>query len=69
LHIVLIVEADGLKGKLKKLAHGMLLAGSHHIVLRMVLLQHQPHGLDIIARIAPISPGIQVAHGQAGGHA
>ena len=39
----------------------MLLAGGDDEVLRLLLLQNQPHALDVILGIAPVPEGIHVA--------
>ena len=39
----------------------MGLAAGEHVVVGRRLLQHQPHPLDIIARMSLVAPGIQVA--------
>src|SRR5215472_14382124 len=49
------------KGALNKLAHRMFLAGGQHIVIRLILLQHHPHAFHVVAGMAPIAFGIQVA--------
>ena len=65
------VEAGPLPGKtqlqpsstmLDELAHAVLLASSNDIVLRFLLLEHQPLHLDVIAGVAPIALGVEVAH-------
>ena len=42
----------------------MLLAGRQHVVVGFVLLDDEPHALDVIARVAPIALGRQVAEKQ-----
>ncbi|MPN47801.1 hypothetical protein SDC9_195405 [bioreactor metagenome] len=42
----------------------MLLAGSHNEVLRCVVLEHEPHALDIVFGISPVAQGIHVAQFQ-----
>src|ERR1700722_14865261 len=42
----------------------MLLAGRDDKILRRGMLQHQPLGTDIVARMAPIPPRIQVTQVQ-----
>ena len=42
-------------GRLDELAHAVLLAGGDHEVLGLVLLQHQPLRLDVVARVAPVA--------------
>jgi hypothetical protein len=36
------------------------LACSDHIVISLVLLQHEPHGFDVILCMTPIALGIKV---------
>src|SRR5258706_15176981 len=54
-------DADFLGGKIDEIAHGMLLTGGNHEVLRCILLQHQPLHLDIIPCMAPITFGTEIA--------
>ena len=37
------------------------LAGREHVVVGLVLLQHQPHALDVVARMAPVALRVEVA--------
>jgi hypothetical protein len=37
------------------------LAGADDVIVRLVLLQHQPHGADVIAGETPIALRLQVA--------
>ena len=41
--------------------HGMRLAGGDDEVVRLVLLEHQPHGVDVVAGKAPVAAGVAVA--------
>src|SRR4051812_25048952 len=43
----------------------MLYSGGNHEIFRTLLLQHQPHGLHIIAGVTPISFGVQIAQVEA----
>ena len=36
-------------------------AGREHVVVGLVLLQHQPHALDIVAGVAPVALGVEIA--------
>src|SRR5688500_9071664 len=45
---------------LDKLFHRMTLAGGDDEVVRPLLLEHEPHGLNVVWRIAPISSGFEV---------
>src|ERR1041385_3132924 len=44
-----------------KIADRMLPARGDHIVLRAILLQHEPHRFHVIAGMAPIPPGVKVS--------
>ena len=50
-----------MEGQLRKLPNRMLLAGRNHEVVRLILLQHQPHTFHIVLRIAPIAQAVQIA--------
>src|SRR5215475_8322275 len=39
----------------------MRLARRDDVIVWLVLLQHQPHGLCVILRVSPIAPGVEVA--------
>ena len=49
------------KGQLNKLADRAGLVGGNDIVIWGVLLQHEPHHLDIVAGVAPVALRVQVA--------
>ena len=49
------------EGGVEELADGVGLAGGDHVVVGDVLLEHQPHGLDVVAREAPVACGVEVA--------
>ena len=55
------LDADIVEGQLAELAHGVLLASSDHEVLGGLVLQNQPHALDIILGIAPVEQAGQIA--------
>src|SRR3546814_2973535 len=44
-----------------ELAYRRRHSGRQYIVVRSVLLQHQPHAFDIFAGMAPIALGIEIA--------
>ena len=48
-----------------ELADRVRLAGGDHEVVRLVLLEHQPHRLDVLRRVAPVAPRVEVARGTA----
>eukprot|EP00966_Prymnesium_polylepis_P211396 4895600-Prymnesium_polylepis.1 len=37
-------------------------AGGDHVVVGRLLLQHHPHHLHVVARVAPVALGVDVAH-------
>ena len=40
------------------------LAGGHHVVVGLVLLEHQPHGPHVVGGEAPVALGVEVPEGQ-----
>ena len=55
------VEAELRGDRVDELAHAVLHAGGDDVVLRPLLLQHQPLHLDVVARVAPVAQRVQVA--------
>src|SRR5215467_4906750 len=55
------LPADLGEGELDELAHRMGLPGRDDVVVGLLLLQHDPHGLDIVARMAPVTLRIEIA--------
>jgi hypothetical protein len=55
------VEVEQFGTALNKLTHAVLLAGRDDVVLRLLLLQHEPLHLDVIAGVAPVAFGVEVA--------
>src|SRR6266851_548393 len=49
------VEAGHREGELDEIVHTVRLTGGDDIIVWLVLLQHQPHRLDIVAGKTPIS--------------
>src|SRR5690606_35243709 len=68
-HVLLVVEADVAERDLAELPHRVGLAGGDDEVARLVLLEHPPHGLDVVPREAPVALGVEVAEAQLLGHA
>src|SRR6266542_4835556 len=58
------VEPRVREGQLHQLLHGVRLPRGHHVVVGLVLLQHEPHRLHVIAGEAPVPPRFQVAEPQ-----
>jgi hypothetical protein len=46
---------------LDEVAHRVLLAGGDDIALRVVLLEHEPLHAHVVAGVAPIALGVEVA--------
>lgn len=61
LDMVVEVEAYGVEGHLGELAYGDGAAGGDDIVVGLVLLEHHPHHFDIVAGVAPVAFGVEVA--------
>ena len=49
-----------LKVRDEVIPNAALFAGGDHIILRRALLQHLPHRADIVLRVAPIAPRIEI---------
>ena len=54
-------EADGLGGVGDEVAHRVLAAGGDDEVFGLLLLEHQPLHFDIVAGVAPVAFGVEVA--------
>ena len=55
------LDAHIVEGQLAELADGVLLTGGDDEVLGLVVLQNQPHALDVVPGIAPVAQAGQVA--------
>src|SRR5690348_6047248 len=44
-------------------------AGRDDVIVRLILLQHEPHGFDVLARVSPVAAGLQVSECDAVGFA
>src|ERR1035437_7388413 len=51
-----------LKGELEEVAHREGLPGRNDEVIGLVLLQHPPHGVDVLRGITPVATSFNVAH-------
>src|SRR5918995_2601721 len=63
-HVLLPVEAHPTERQLAELTHRMGLAGGDHVVVGLILLEHEPHRLDVVAGVAPVALGVEVPHAQ-----
>src|SRR3954462_1397281 len=59
-----IIESNAAKGRLAQLAHRPCLASADHVVVRRVLLQHEPHRAHVIAGKTPIAPRLEIAEAE-----
>src|SRR5215471_299767 len=62
LDIFFPVKAGAREGSLHQFLNAMSFAGGDHKVIGLRLLQHEPHGADVVACKTPISPGVKVPH-------
>ena len=53
-NMLIVIQSKMVKGKLAKLTDGMGLTGANHVIIGLILLKHEPHGLDIVTRKAPV---------------
>src|SRR5918994_478912 len=63
-HVLLPVEAHPPERQLAELTHRVGLAGGDHVVVGLILLEHEPHRLDVVAGVAPVALGVDVPHAQ-----
>src|SRR6185295_831448 len=62
--VLLPVQADVAEGDLEVFADGMVLAGGDDEVVGGLLLEHEPHGADVVAGVAPVAFGVDVAEAE-----
>ena len=60
-HVLLGIEVEVAERDVHELLHAVRLAGGDHVVVRLVLLEHHPHRLDVILGVAPVALGVHVA--------
>src|SRR5262249_49742580 len=53
--------ADFSEGDLDELTHRMRLAGRQHKIVGFVMLQYAPHSFHVVAGMAPVALGVQIA--------
>jgi hypothetical protein len=61
LHVISPVQAHQAECRLARLLHAVGLAGTDHVVSRLVVLEHAPHEVHVLGGIAPVPPGLQIA--------
>jgi hypothetical protein len=47
--------------KIQKLTHRVTLTGCDDIIIGWILLQHKPHRADVVSRMTPIPPRINIS--------
>ena len=62
--VLLPVEPGCLEGQPAQLAHLVGLPGRDDEVAGRVLLEHEPHGADVVGGVAPVALGVEVAQRQ-----
>ena len=55
------LDAGVVEGQCGEFTDGVLDAGGNHEVLRLVVLEYEPHALHIVLGIAPVAEGVKVA--------
>ena len=66
--VLLVVEAHVTERDLAELADRVRLARRDDVVVGLLLLQHEPHRLDVIAREAPVALRVEVAEAELARH-
>mmetsp|Transcript_139531 Transcript_139531/g.339000 ORF Transcript_139531/g.339000 Transcript_139531/m.339000 type:complete len:359 (+) Transcript_139531:274-1350(+) len=59
------LHARSFEGAVDERSHRVRLPGRDDVIVRLVLLQHLPHALDVIARVAPIALRVHVSEVEA----
>ena len=60
LHVIVGVQTGVIERDLQALPDRVGLAGGDHVVVCLVLLEHQIHGGHVVTRISPIALGLEV---------
>ena len=64
LDVLFVIQPQVVEGDLAEILHRMGAAGGDHVIIRLGLLQHQPHGPYIVPGKTPVALGVQVAQTQ-----
>src|SRR5262245_24189975 len=54
------VATDFGESELYELTHRVRFPGCEHVVVRLLLLHYHPHARDVVARVPPVPPGIEI---------
>jgi hypothetical protein len=60
-HMIAIIEAGIGKRQLTKISHAGRPTSRHNVIVRLLLLEHQPHRTDVIFRMSPIPFRLEIA--------
>ena len=60
--LVPVGDSDFGEGALDEFFDGVRLARCDHVIVGLVLLEHEPHRLHVVAGVTPIALGVEVAH-------
>src|SRR5690348_9558646 len=63
-HVIVVIKADVAECDLAELPDRPRPSGADHVIVRRVLLEHEPHGTDVVSREPPISSCFEVAETQ-----
>src|SRR5215469_8192923 len=53
------------KREFDEFTHGMAFAGGKDVVIGLILLKNEPHAVDIVAGMTPVTTGVEIAEIQA----
>src|SRR5437588_11189758 len=56
------VQLDLSKCFVEELLHAVRFSGRHNVIIRLRLLQHEPHRLYVVARVTAATSRFEVAH-------
>src|SRR5262249_20858036 len=59
------LEAGAAERALAELAHRVGFPGRDDVIVGLLLLEHEPHRLDVVLRVAPVAPRSEVAEVEA----
>src|SRR5580704_3149956 len=60
-HMLRPVEANTRESQFNKALYAVALTRPYHVIVRLVLLEHEPHSFHVFRRISPVALRIHVA--------
>ena len=54
------VEVKGAEGDVKDVLYGVLDASGDDVVAGLLLLEHEPHGFDVVLGVAPVALSLDI---------